>query len=244
MNPFILSTQRSHQGLNLYYDTEARTKKSAAPDLPFNPFKALIAPRPIGWISTLTPEGSVNLAPYSYFQAVADNPDIVMFSATPGLTTTDGAVGFTDERKHSESNAISSGEFVCNLVTQELAEVMNMTSAHLPQGADEAAHAGIEMIPSTRVKPPRVAASPATIECVVVDTHTIRHRGGKHKYQMVFGEVVGIHIDDRFISDGRVDTTAMRILTRMGYDEYAVLTESFSMTRPDNDPILDGMLKV
>jgi flavin reductase (DIM6/NTAB) family NADH-FMN oxidoreductase RutF len=226
------------------YTIGSTFKESAAPDLPFNPFKALVAPRPIGWISTLAPDGSVNLAPYSYFQAVADNPDIVIFSATPGLTTKDGAIGFTDERKHSESNAISSGEFVCNLVTEELAAVMNMTSAHLPQGMDEAAHAGIEMLPSTRVKPPRVAASPAAIECVVVDTYTIRHRGGEHKYQMVFGEVVGIHIDDRFISEGRVDTTAMRILTRMGYDEYAVLTESFSMTRPDNDPILDGMLKV
>ena len=96
----------------MFYDTEARVKKSAAPDLPFNPFKALIAPRPIGWISTLTPNGNVNLAPYSYFQAVADNPDIVMFSATPGLTTNNGTVGFTEERKHSESNAISSGEFV------------------------------------------------------------------------------------------------------------------------------------
>ena len=228
----------------MYYDTEAYNKASAAPNLPFNPFKALIAPRPIGWISTLTPEGNLNLAPYSYFQAVADNPDIVIFSATPGLSTKDGVVGFTDERKHSESNAISSGEFVCNLVAQELASAMNMTSAHLPKDMDEAAHAGIKMIPSTRVKPPRVAASPAAIECVVVDTHTIQHRGGDHRYQMVFGEVVGIHINDQFITDGRVDTTAMRILTRMGYDEYAVLTESFSMTRPDNDPILDGRLKV
>jgi flavin reductase (DIM6/NTAB) family NADH-FMN oxidoreductase RutF len=227
----------------LYYDTEARTNPSAEPGLPFNPFKALVAPRPIGWITTLTPDGIVNLAPYSYFQAVADNPDIVMFSATPGLTTDDGAIGFTDERKHSEINAIKGGEFVCNLVTEDLAEQMNKTSAHLPVGVDEAEYAALGMVPSMKVKPPRVAASPAALECVVVDTHTIRHRGGDHVYRIVFGEVVGIHIDDHFISDGRVDTTAMRVLTRMGYDEYAVLTKSFSMTRPDNDPILDGMLK-
>ena len=228
----------------MFYDSEAPLKKPAAFNLKFNPFKALIAPRPIGWISTLTPTGSVNLAPYSYFQAVADNPDIVMFSATPGLTLNNGAVSFTKERKHSESNAISSGEFVCNLVSLELAESMNLTSAHMPEGVNEAELAGIKMTPSSKVEPPRVSVSPAALECVVVDTHTVRHRGGMHQYQMVFGEVVGIHIKDDFISKGRVNTADMKILTRMGYDEYAVLTRSFSMTRPDNDPILDDRLNI
>ncbi len=222
----------------MYYDSEARLNKSGQAGLPFNPFKALVAPRPIGWVSTLTETGMVNLAPYSYFQAVADNPDIVMFSATPELLVKNGTVGFAETRKHSESNAILSGEFVCNLVTHELARVMNETSAHLPGDVSEPAHAGIEMAPSKRVKPPRVANSPAAIECVVVDTHRVRHRGGEHIYQMIFGEVVGIHIDDGFIHNGRVDTSAMHLLTRMGYDEYAVLENSFSMTRPDNDPVL------
>ena len=242
-SPRVLPDLHTGDGLELFYDTENYANQKAEPDLPFNPFKALVAPRPIGWISTLTPEGVVNLAPYSYFQAVADNPDIVLFSATPGLRKANGAVEFTQDRKHSESNAIAGGEFVCNLVTAELAEAMNKTSAHLPANVDEAQYADIAMIPSSKVKPPRVAASPAAIECVVVDTHTVRHRGGDHHYRLIFGEVVGIHIDDRFITNGRVDTAAMRVLTRMGYDEYAVLTESFSMSRPDNDPVLDGMPK-
>jgi flavin reductase (DIM6/NTAB) family NADH-FMN oxidoreductase RutF len=119
---------------------------------------------------------------------------------------------------------------------------MNATSAHLPAGESEAVHAGIALTPSARVQPPRVAAAPAAIECVVVDSHPVRHRGGEHVYQMVFGEVVGIHIDDRFINEGRVDTAAMQLVTRMGYDEYAVLERVFTMTRPDNDPVLDGGL--
>ena len=226
----------------MYYDSEARAKKSGAGGLPFNPFKALVAPRPIGWVSTLSEDGVLNLAPYSYFQAVADNPDIVLFSATPELAVKDGRIGFGEPRKHSESNAVATGEFVCNIVTEELAQAMNATSAHLPEDVSEAEHAGIEMAPSSRVKPPRVAAAPAALECVTVDTHTVRHRGGDHIYQLTFGEVVGIHIDERFIRDGRVDTAAMHVLTRMGYDEYAVLERSFSMTRPDNDPVLDGAL--
>lgn len=227
----------------MYYDSEARINGAADAGLPFNPFKALVAPRPIGWITTLSPQGDINLAPYSYFQAVADNPDILMFSATPTFSVSEQGVSFGEDRKHSEGNAISGGEFVCNLVTMELAQAMNLTSAHLPAGQDESAYAGIEMAASQRVAPPRVKAAPAAIECVVVDTHTVKHRGGDHVYQMVFGEVVGIHINDDYIHEGRVDTTAMNIVTRMGYDEYAVLESSFNMSRPDNDPVLDGYLK-
>ncbi|MBT4160752.1 MAG: flavin reductase family protein [Gammaproteobacteria bacterium] len=226
----------------MFYDSEARLSGDS-PGLPFNPFKALVAPRPIGWITTIAPDRTVNLAPYSHFQAVADNPDIVMFSATPNLKVEDGQVGFTEARKHSEQNAIASGEFVCNIVSHDLGEEMNLTSAHLPADVSEVGHAGLEMLPSERVEPPRVARAPAALECVVVDTHVVQRRGGDHIYRMVFGEVVGIHIQDRYITDGLVQTSAMKILTRMGYDEYAVLEESFNMSRPDFDPILDGMLK-
>lgn len=226
----------------MYYDSEARTAQAGAGGLPFNPFKALVAPRPIGWVSSLNSEGVINLAPYSYFQAIADNPDIVMFSATPQLQATEKGIGFKESRKHSQSNALTGGDFVCNLVTMELAEAMNATSAHLPANVGEAEHAGIEMVPSLRVSPPRVAASPAAIECVFLESRPVPRRGGDHIYHMVFGQVVGIHINDEFINDGIVSTSAMRLLTRMGYDEYAVLETSFSMTRPDNDPILDGAL--
>ena len=219
----------------MYYDSEAGSAPRGG--LPFNPFKALVAPRPIGWVTTLAEDGTVNLAPYSYFQAVADSPDVVMFSATPSLTSTDKGLRFGDDRKHSEHNATTSGEFVCNLVSYNLREAMNETSAHLPADESEVTRAGIEMLASTKIAPPRVAAAPAALECVVVDSMPVRHRGGEHRYHMVFGEVVGIHINDRFINDGRVDTAAMQILTRMGYDEYAVLEKAFSMARPDNDPM-------
>lgn len=227
----------------MFYDSEARMEGTAQMPLPFNPFKALVAPRPIGWITTLTKDGLVNLAPYSYFQAIADNPDIVMFSATPALKTGEQGIGFDSQRKHSESNAAVSGEFVCNIVSLELAEAMNATSAHLPAEVSEAEHAGIELTPSYHLKTPRVAAAPAALECVFLDSRPVPRRGGEHVYQMVFGEVVGIHIDDQFVRDGRVDTAAMNVLTRMGYDEYAVLEKAFSMSRPDNDPILNGALK-
>ena len=229
----------------MFYDSDARMKGDHNMPLPFNPFKALVAPRPIGWISTLTEEGLVNLAPYSYFQALADNPEIVMFSATPELKVKEGAQGvsFGEQRKDSESNAAASGEFVCNIVSYELAQLMNETSAHLPAQISEAEHAGIAMVPSRNVKTPRVAAAPAALECVFIESRPVPKRGGDHIYQMVFGEVVGIHIDDQFIKDGRVDTVAMQVLTRMGYDEYAVLEKGFSMSRPDNDPVLDGVLK-
>ena len=229
----------------MFYDSDARMKGEGSMPLPFNPFKALVAPRPIGWISTLTEDGQVNLAPYSYFQAIADNPDIVMFSATPQLQVAEPAKGvqFGSQRKHSESNAAISGEFVCNIVSHELAELMNQTSAHLPAEISEAEHAGIAMAPSRNVKTPRVAACPAALECVFLESRPVPKRGGDHVYQMVFGEVVGIHIDDRFVREGRVDTSAMQVLTRMGYDEYAVLGQAFSMSRPDNDPVLDGVLR-
>lgn len=226
----------------MYYDSEARLA-NGSPGLPFNPFKALVAPRPIGWVTTLSESGVVNLAPYSYFQAVADSPDIVMFSATPAMAATDGGERFGEGRKDSENNAIATGEFVCNLVTYDLRNAMSETSVHLPSDESEVLRAGLEMAPSKRVKPPRVAAAPAALECVVTDSMPVKHRGGVHDYRMVFGEVVGIHINDDFVTDGRVDTAAMQVLTRMGYDEYAVLDRAFRMARPDNDPMLSGMLK-
>jgi flavin reductase (DIM6/NTAB) family NADH-FMN oxidoreductase RutF len=226
-----------------FYDSLARQTGTGDPGLPFNPFKALVAPRPIGWITTLSEEGLVNLAPYSYFQAVSDYPDIVMFAGTAAMVRNGGGVGFSvTERKHSHSNAVRTGEFVCNLATWDLREEMNASSAHFGADISEVTHAGLTLTPSTHVKPPRLAAASAAMECVVVDTHIMRHRdGGMARFELVFGEVVGIHVDERFVNDGRVDTAAMRPIARMGYDEYSVVESAFSMTRPvdPDEPALE-----
>jgi flavin reductase (DIM6/NTAB) family NADH-FMN oxidoreductase RutF len=216
----------------MYYDSERRVGGDADPGLPWNPFKALVAPRPIGWISSLTSAGVVNLAPFSFFQAVADRPDVVMFSTEVEEPATSGGGANDGERKDSHENATLGGEFVCNLVSWEMREAMNTTSLRLPPEQSEAVHAGLELAPSRRVRPPRVVGAPAALECVVVDSRQVVHRGGLHRFHMIFGEVVGIHIDDRFVREGRVDTAAMQLVGRLGYDEYSVLDRTFRMTRP------------
>ncbi|MGY2082781.1 flavin reductase family protein [Blastococcus sp. SYSU DS0539] len=214
----------------MYYDSERRTGGEEDAGLPWNPFKALVAPRPIGWISSLTPDGVVNLAPFSFFQAVADRPDVVVFS-TEVAEPAPGVPG-DGERKDSHENATVHGEFVCNLVSYDLREAMNTTSLRLPPEESEAAHAGLQLVPSRRVAPPRVAGVPAALECVVVESRPVLHRGGEHRFHLVFGEVVGIYIDDRFVRAGRVDTAAMQLVGRLGYDEYSVLDRTFRMARP------------
>jgi flavin reductase (DIM6/NTAB) family NADH-FMN oxidoreductase RutF len=187
--------------------------------LPWDPFKAIVAPRPIGWITTVSPAGVVNLAPYSFFNGIADRPNLVFFSGGP--------------RKHSQVNAEATGEFVFSLATFALRDQVNVTSAHVPAEVSEPDVARLELAPSRLVAPPRVAASPAALECAYVETHELRTRDGEpHVYAMVIGQVVGVHVDDRFIRDGRLDTAAMRPIARMGYDEYAVVEQAFRMTRP------------
>ncbi|SRR5690606_25816181 len=193
--------------------------------LRFDPFKALLVPRPIGWVTSLDEEGRVNLAPYSFFNAIADKPHYVMFaSAGP---------------KDSLRNIEATGEFVCNLATWDLREPMNKTSATVARGVDEMKLAGLTPVPSRLVKPPRVGEAPAAFECRY---HTTLHLPGangsdEHVYAVVTGLVVGIHIDDRFIRDGIVDTGAMRPIARLGYRDYAVVEPHtvFSMDRPDDD---------
>ena len=205
----------------MFFATDGSDGSPRNGGLPWDPFKAIVAPRPIGWITTLSPEGVVNLAPYSYFNAVGDKPNIVCFSSYG--------------RKDSQTNAEATGEFVCNLATWETHEQMNLTSATVETSEPELA--GLEMIPSRLVAPPRVAAAPAALECVYLDTYVIRSKEGReHTAQVVFGEVVGIYVDDRYITgEGRVDTAAMRPVARMGYDEYAVVESAFRMARPDVD---------
>ena len=184
-----------------------------------DPFKAIAAPRPIGWISSLAADGVANLAAYSFFNAMADNPHYVVF----------GSAG----RKDSIRNIEETGEFICNMATWNLREQMNASSAPLEPGADEFEAAGLEKAPGKLVKCPRVAASPAALECRYVKTVELPgHDNASGGYAIVVGQVIGVYIDDAFIIDGRVNTSGMRPIVRMGYSEYAVVTEAFRMRRP------------
>ncbi|MGV8997915.1 MAG: flavin reductase family protein [Parvibaculaceae bacterium] len=197
----------------MFYDATANTH-----GLKHDPFKALIVPRPIGWISTISKDGVLNLAPYSFFNGVSADPHIVMFASAG--------------RKDSQRNAEETGEFVCNLAGFDQRDEMNATSATVGPEVDEFVLAGLATSPSRLVRPPRVAGAPAHLECVYLQTVPMIARDGRHSYDLVLGEVIGIHIDDRFVADGKVDTAAMRPIARLGYHDYAVVDEVFSLKRP------------
>jgi flavin reductase (DIM6/NTAB) family NADH-FMN oxidoreductase RutF len=187
--------------------------------LPYDPFKAIVAPRPIGWITAMSASGEINLAPYSYFNAVANRPNVVMF--------------LSDGHKDSVAFIEETREFVCSLTTWDLRDKMNATAAPLARGVNEMERAGLKPASSRLVKPPRVAESPCALECRLLKVVTLDDLDGKRiDSYIVFGRVVGVHIDDRFIVDGRLDTTAMKPIARCGYDEYAVFDSVFSMIRP------------
>jgi flavin reductase (DIM6/NTAB) family NADH-FMN oxidoreductase RutF len=189
--------------------------------LAHDPFKAIIAPRPIGWMSTIDAKDQVNLAPYSFFNAVSDKPPILMFA---------GAAS-----QHSIANAESTGEFVFNLVSAKFAKTMNTTSAVVPRGVNEFGLAGLQQVKSELVRPPRVAGVPAAIECKVVAVHRVHDLAGRDlERSVVVGQAVGIHIDPAMIRDGVFDTAAARPLARCGYrGDYVEVTALFEMFRPD-----------
>ncbi len=192
--------------------------------LPVDPFKAIVCPRPIGWISSLSADGIANLAPFSFFNAVAESPHYVAFCAGESNRGI---------RQDSQSNIEATGEFVVNLATWDLREQMNLTSAEVSPAVDEFELAGLAKAASRLVKVPRVAASPAAIECRYHQTVSLPGDDGSLNNHVIFGRVIGIHIDDRFIQEGRVNTVAMRLIARMGYSEYVVVADSFRMRRPD-----------
>jgi flavin reductase (DIM6/NTAB) family NADH-FMN oxidoreductase RutF len=199
----------------MFYEPDKRDRKV----LPHDPFKAIVAPRPIGWITSMSLKGDVNLAPYSFFNGVNSRPNLVMFASE----------GFKD----SVANIAETHEFVCNLATWDLREAMNATSAPLPHGINEMERAGLAPAPSKIVKPPRVAASPCALECKLIRIVAMETAGGEPvDCHAVFGEVVGVHVDDRFIVGGLLDTAAMKPIARCGYSQYAVVESVFSMTRP------------
>lgn len=182
-----------------------------------DPFKAIVAPRPIAWISTLSSAGIANLAPYSFFNAFAQAPHYVAFGSGPP--------------KDSLRNIEATGEFAVNLVPFGLREAMNASSAHV--AADEFELAGLAKAACRLIRPPRVAESPACLECRLYQIVPLPGDDGVAGDHMVIGRVIGIHIDDRFIAEGRVDTVAMQLIARLGYSEYATVSEAWRMRRPD-----------
>lgn len=188
--------------------------------LPHDPFKAIVAPRPIGWITAMSANGEINLSPYSFFNAISDRPHMVTFSS--------------DGRKDAVTFIEETGEFVCNLATWDLREAMNLTSSPLPRGESEMIHAALEAAPSRLVKPPRVKEAPAALECKWLQTVPLAPLEGEARYFLVIGQVVGVYIDDRFLVDGLLDTAGMRPIARAGYNDYFVSTPEtkFSIRRP------------
>jgi len=186
--------------------------------LPNDPFKAIVAPRPIGWISSIARNGVPNLAPYSFFNAVAEHPHYIVI----------GSSGMKD----SLTNVEATGEFVINLATYELREPMNISSASVAPDVDEFKLAGLTATPSRFVKAPRVKESPAALECKLFQIVPLPDDHGDARQWAIIGRVIGVYIDDRFIVNGRVDTAAMKPIARLGYSEYATVEKAWRMRRP------------
>ena len=199
----------------MFYEPDKRDRSVLRHD----PFKAIVAPRPIGWITSVDADGRINLAPYSFFNGVNSRPPLVMFAS--------------EGRKDSVTNIEATGEFVCNLATWDLREAMNATSAPLAHGVNEMERAGLTAGPSRLVRAPRVAEAPCALECRLLRILTLDDLAGRPTdCHVVFGQVIGVHIDDHFIKDGLLDTAAMQPIARCGYDEYAAVESVFSMARP------------
>lgn len=187
--------------------------------LPLDPFKAIVAPRPIGWIGTLNAEGVPNLGPYSFFTALSSRPNMIGFSS--------------EALKHSARNARDRGEFTFSLATHDLAQAMNASSASLADGADEFAAAGLEPGRSQVIEAPFVKDSPAALECKTVEFLKLKDIDGRPIDRFfVIGQVVGVHIRDDFIVDGRFDTARARPISRAGYHDYATVHDVWEMVRP------------
>ena len=199
----------------IFFEPQKRDKAL----FPHDPFKGMVIPRPVGWISTMSKAGELNLAPYSYFNGFNTRPRIVGFSS--------------ESEKDSFAFAMETGEVVWSMATWDLREKMNATAAPLPRGRSEFAFAQLETAPSRLVRPPRVAASPAALECRVTEMVKLKDLDGRDSGgRLVLGQVVGLHVDERFVKEGRLDAAAMRPIARCGYDEYTVLERVFSMARP------------
>ncbi|WP_300031911.1 flavin reductase family protein [uncultured Roseobacter sp.] len=191
--------------------------------LPHNPFNAIVSPRPIGWISTRDADGANNLAPYSFFNAVAYVPPQVMFAST-------AAKADRGDTKDSVANIRETGVFCVNVVEYAMRDVMNASSAALAREVSEFDDAGIEMAACSEIDCGRVAAAPASLECRMTRIVKIE---GENNY-VVFGEVTGVHIREDTLVNGRFDVTTYQPLSRLGYRDYTVVREVFELARPDD----------
>ena len=188
-----------------------------------DPYKSLIFPRPIGWISSIDKKGIVNLAPYSYFNAIADDPPQIMFVA--------GASDRSSQKKDTLTNIMATKEFVVNFATSATRNQMNLSSKDIHKDDDEFVLTNLKKRKSRLVKVPSVANSPVNLECKLLKS--IKLKSSSRKFStMVMGEVIGIYIKDSFIVKGRVNSAAMRYVARMGYSEYTTVSSKFKMKRP------------
>lgn len=193
--------------------------------LKHNPFKALISPRPIGWISTKSKNGMLNLAPFSFFNAMAETPPIVAMSFT-GIHSEGGA-------KDTLANIRDTGEFVCNMVTYEIRDAMNATSEMVGRTVDEFELAGLTPVQSEMINAPRVKESPVNLECKLLQIIDLPTPDAALPNTMLLGQAVVIHISDDILTDGMVDMSKYHPLARLGYRDYSAVMDVFSLDRPD-----------
>jgi len=191
--------------------------------LPYNPFKAIVAPRPIAWVSTLSEDGVPNLAPFSFFNGVSDVPPIVMFSCAPPTPSLN---------KDTRANCLATKEFVIHVVADAMKDAMNTSSGGYPAAVDEFEAAGLTKAPSSLVKPARIADAPVAMECKLHDSLDLPGPKGQPGYTVIYGEVIGVHIADSAIKDGKLDVTSYNPLARLGYHDYSTVVETFSLVRP------------
>jgi flavin reductase (DIM6/NTAB) family NADH-FMN oxidoreductase RutF len=203
----------------MYYETATNDH-----GLRYNPLKACVVPRPIGWITTISAEGVVNLAPFSFFNVLSYDPPFVLFSA--GVHEADGG------KKDSVVNVEATREFVYNMATWAQKDQMNETARIVDRGVDEMAAVGLEPLPSRLVRPPRVKGSPIHFECVLHQVVVLPGRTPSSVHHVVIGRVIAVHIDDAALTgDGRVDVVKLRPIARLGYKDYATVESVFQMEK-------------
>lgn len=187
--------------------------------LAHDPFKAIVSPRPIGWIGSKGSDGSLNLSPYSFFNAIADNPKLVVFAS--------------GGKKDSVRNCEETGEFSVNMVGLSQVDAMNQSSAAYDYGVDEFEQSGLTAGNCKLINAPLVKGAYAILECKVTDITKPNTLSGTHlSAYLVTGQVVGIHIQDGVIVDGRLDADKTQTVSRLGYMDYAVVKDVFEIMRP------------